>query len=268
MLTALLLAGLVTAVATPVYVMTTQVDEEDPSDLESSRNPDGVETVLDAVTEGAAFDVPAQPGQVTLADFTPGTDTLRLHVASYATEFMVLEDPSGGVSLHYNVMGQAAEIRFPGLDTLPDSDIRIFYPDSVKQAGALIEVYAGLSVQDMVDPGDPDADAYARWDVDQIAPVTNAEPDDRMPVVEEAIDMVHGPKGVLELPDFIPGQHVVKLTLTTDQPPDTVSVSIATSFDGEDGLLIANGKLIAVFPGFPDAQLEDMQIDVVHAKAA
>lgn len=268
MLTALLLAGLVTAVATPVYVMTTQVDEEDPSDLESGPDPDGLGTVLGAASKGAAYDVPAQPGQVTLADFTPGTDTLRLQVASDATEFMVLEDPSGGVSLHYDVMGQAAEIRFPGLDTLPDSDIRIVYPDAVNQAGALIEVDADLSVEDQVEPDDPDAAAYARWDLDEIDPAKTAEPDDRMPVVEEAIDMVHGPKGVLELPEFVPGQNVVKLTLTTDQPPDTVSLSIATSFDGEDGLLIANGKLIAVFPGYPDAELDDLQIDVVSAKAA
>ncbi|MEO0703064.1 MAG: hypothetical protein AAFY80_13055 [Pseudomonadota bacterium] len=242
MLTAMLIAGLVTAVAIPVYVMTTAESEDDTPERDPARAGDALGAALDLAPLGAQYDVPAAPGVVAMDGFVPGIDTLTLHVASKETEFMVLDDPAGGVSLHYDIEGYPAEVRFPGLDVLPDDDIRLVFPEA---SGALVAT----------DPAEPEVLDAAR----DVSPG---------PVKGAVIDITQAANRVIEVSDYRPGQDVLNVTLTADIPDDHLDLSISASFDGEDGLLIANGKLIAVLPGVPDARLDDMLINVVRADAA
>jgi len=263
MLTALLLAGLVTAVATPVYVMmATGEEEEDLSDDLDAPGTD-VGDILEAASQGVAYSVPAAPGSVTLNSFVPGSDTVLLHVPSDETEFVVLDHPNSGVSLHYDVAGEGAELHFPGLESLPDSDIRIVFPDDDAAPASLATLETDATEEGDSGPqralppyGSPVLDATV-----SVAPQDDPEGDSQIAITEAA-------HGVVEVSGFVPGQDTLQVNLETDLEPEAVEMSFSPSFDGEDGLLIANSKLIAVLPGVPDVGLEDVEVSVTPPAAA
>ncbi len=68
--------------------------------------------------------------------------------------------------------------------------------------------------------------------------------------------------GFAEITDFAPGEDFLRVSLNPDLNSGEPEVEVGPSDDGEDGLVIVNGEVVAVLRGTPDVALSDIYVDV------
>ena len=68
--------------------------------------------------------------------------------------------------------------------------------------------------------------------------------------------------GHAEITDFTRGEDFLRISLNPDVTVGDPEVSVAPSEDGQDGVVMVNGEVIAVLRGTPDVALSDIYVDV------
>lgn len=116
----------------------------------------------------------------------------------------------------------------------------------------------GLEPLSPVDPDAADVPGEDLEDVEPLSPVEDPDPFATASLSAHAAP-VTGETGV---DGFMPGRDVLEVTLFTSLAPDAVTLDVAPSADGQDGVVTANDQVIAILRGAPDATAGDVTLNL------
>ncbi|MEM9974025.1 MAG: hypothetical protein AAF771_07565 [Pseudomonadota bacterium] len=255
MLTALLIIGGITAVATPIVVFwairqPTGAQPEDARRTDGSKEDDAWAGRLER-GGGQRHSLSAEGGILTLDRFVAGVDRVTIAVDTLETEFHISPFGVSGTRLSYTVGGAHAELRFPNLSELPAADIQLLEPEGNVKVPAPRRVMRGPDRRKSPRPGRTDRRANQdrkNWDG-----LLGTEP---APAPPSSAPQVR------EIASFVPGDDILHLTLVTDLPEDAIALEFATSDCGSDSIVRANGETLAIVRGVPEVGRDDLVLEI------
>ncbi len=291
MLDTLLIAGLVTAVATPVIVLIIEVLErigaavtilrapaesptlpetlpmsDEPRKVSSGLPADkfaGDEIDADAKASEIAVvhEIPVDVSDYVILAFQPGTDSCRVWLRGADIEFFVRTIAAGTV-LEFHDVEERLTITFQGLNRLPLKDIEIVFecPDKGRQVQPLTD-FGG---RDLAETSGEDS-ADAEWRLAAWA--------ERERAVEAFDDPMHVPAnrecGPL-LPNFAgfdAEAECIEIWVAGISECD-LQVEVVPTQDGQHGLVLIAGRPTALLQGAADASARNVRLVPMTAKAA
>ncbi len=266
MLAFLILAGVATAVAAPVLMSGSEASVEgDDEAPESSEEGRATGDLLDMLDEGATGD----PGKSELADSS-------FPEAAEVGESPASDEAAGAIEDLSEIVTQAPAA---GLDLIPLKPEAGETPDQPPD-----DILDG-PVLAATDPDAPDIPPDDLVDAPLLAPTPGDAPEDVPlaapglfahtfapdlfdldPDPDEAEAERYEPVAPLKVGAVKIGHDMVRLTLETSLPPEEVVVDVRPSADGTDGIVTANGRVVAILEGAPDARPEDIEIELENPR--
>ena len=187
------------------------------------------------------FTVPLGQATTRIPGFRAGVDRCRITVGDLDTTLLI-EQARGGVALVLQMASGEVVVGFPGLDRLPLPDIVV----SVDQPGAPPH---DICLDGVVDAAP--AAALETVQSDALKPRRRSRP------ITEFV--LRPGQSIPSFSSFAPGAHVIEVDVTsaTDAPP---KVEIRPSADGENGVLMLDGRAAAILAGAPFATPDDVRV--------
>ncbi|MGI9393607.1 MAG: hypothetical protein ACR2OY_03075 [Boseongicola sp.] len=287
MLDALLIAGLVSAIATPITVLvidyvksinaavTKPISSHAKLTLpaQNSRQAalvetgakeyltDSSEANCDDLGGGVLHEVPADVSEIVISGFRPGADNCRVWLQSPNVEFNHWTSAAGAV-VAFQDADERLTIVFHGLKCLPFNDIETIVdrPDFGRQSVPLLNHDRGLDKNVFNEDLDDEAWRLAAWAETERAvdafdyPAHAAENDDC------------GPR-LPEFAGFEADSDFIEIWVPCANDAD-VRVDVLPTYDGNHGLITVAGRPTALLHGAPSASSRNIRIVPMRSKAA
>ncbi len=291
MLDAFLIAGLVTAIATPVLLLAIELlklvkvaaagklpkqgksnDENAPLIIDEAGqvSVDGAasdaatavpEPMIDKPEPGVVHDVPADVSELIIPVFRPGLDSCRVWLRSADVETRH-RTCTAGVVLTFRDAAERLTITFQGLASPPFADIETI----VDRPGR------GRQVQRLTDPGNADPVQATPEDLDdanwQLA--AWAETERAVEAFDEPVQPTNTGQDDLTLPEFAgfdPAAEFIEVWVPSALDAD-INVEVVPTKDGLHGLVLVEGQPAALLQGAPTASARNVRVVPTTAKAA
>ncbi len=295
MLDAFLIAGLVTAIVTPVLLFAIEalklvrmvvarisrtsartkirnlplIIEEtgqvfvDRASHDADTEPSDLiaDLIIDGQELGVVHDIPADVSELVIPAFRPGTDSCRVWLRNAEVEYTHWTGAAGVVLAFYDA-AERLSITFQGLECPPFADIETIFEC----------VESGRQVRRLTEPGSTgpakatseDRDD-AQWRLSAWAETERAVEafDDPSQSVEEIQDSSALP----EFSEFDPVAEIVEVWVPCSADAD-MDIRVVPTPDGMHGLVVVDGQPTALLQGAPNATVRNIRIVPMTAQAA
>ena len=291
MLDAFLIAGLVTAIATPVLLFAIELlklakgvtakvswtpgnskDQNVPLIIEETgqvfvdgpgrvAGADVADANIDGPEIGVIHEIPVDVSQLVIPAFRPGTDGCRVWLRGVDVKFLHHRCEAGVVLVFFDA-AERLSITFQGLARPPLADIETVFdcPEN------------GRQVQKLSEPGNADAAEETAEDLDDAEwrLAAWAETERAVEAFDDPVRSGQEKQDISALPEFTefdPQAEIIEVWVPGALDP-ALAVEVVPTRDGKHGLVLVDGRATALLQGAPTASARNIRVVPMTAIAA